>query len=91
MEYRLDLELKLFYSPPMHESGQGLTLIRTLTLPFPPVSEIGICGASIEGASDEPLGFRLEEIFWDVDSRSFSCEHDCRGYGFPIGLDSRGH
>ena len=47
LDYRLDLELRLFYLPPMRESGRGMALTRTLMLPFPPSIEIAVGGSSL--------------------------------------------
>ncbi|NLX07722.1 MAG: hypothetical protein GXY33_21495 [Phycisphaerae bacterium] len=68
--FTLELDLVLYFVPPMVEYGQGITLTRTLDLPFLPVPEVALCGKSIDEAPG-PAGLRLDELTWDVDRQLF--------------------
>jgi hypothetical protein len=54
----------------MNESGPALVLTRTIALPFAPHPELTIAGRDLDHSPD-PLGFRLKELTWDVDRRTF--------------------
>lgn len=69
--FRIELDLHLFFTPLMRETGDGIVLTRTLELPFPPCGEIMIGGKSIEGDCIPPLGYNLKDIVWDVDRQVF--------------------
>jgi hypothetical protein len=68
--YRADLDLLIHFVPPMDEGRQGITLTRSLELPFPPASEVSIYSKHIDDGPD-PLGFRLKDVTWDMDRQLF--------------------
>lgn len=82
--FRVELDLHLFFVPLMQELGDGITLTRTLDLPFPPNSKIMIGGRSIEGDCIPPLGYRLSDILWDVDRETFLAKTVTSHHGSPV-------
>ncbi|QEG40783.1 hypothetical protein [Roseimaritima ulvae] len=70
LEYKLELDLHLFFTPLMQDWGDGIVMTRTLQLPFPPDNKVAIGGRSMEG-DGQPLGYRLRDTVWDVDRARF--------------------
>ena len=42
--FRLELDLRLYFVPLMSDTGNGITVTRTIELPFAPQIELGIAG-----------------------------------------------
>lgn len=82
--FRVELDLHLFFVPLMRETGDGITLTRTLDLPFPPNSKIMIGGRSIEGDCIPPLGYGMSDIIWDIDRETFLAKTVTSHHGSPI-------
>ncbi|MEZ6082287.1 MAG: hypothetical protein R3C56_43410 [Pirellulaceae bacterium] len=64
------LDLHLFFTPLMHEFGDGIVFTQTFTLPFPPSPKIAIGGRSV-GEVMPLLGYKPRDIVWDVDRQVF--------------------
>lgn len=62
--FRLELDLVLHFVPPMDERGPGITLTRTLELPFAPYSGLVIYSRRLDSFPD-PLGFHLNNVVPD--------------------------
>lgn len=84
MSYQLELDLRVHYTPLMDEAGPGISLTRTIQLPFVPTSRVALTGASLERAV--PLGYRLKNIIWDVDRQVFLAHTEMGTHGDPIAL-----
>ena len=89
--FSVEIDLVLRYVPPMVDRGQGMRLTRTVELPFPPSDHINFISATREGweTFDKPLGYRLEEITWELDSNCFLADTHMSLTGLPIALIPR--
>lgn len=68
--FSLELDLILRFMPPMDRIGNGITVTRTIELPFPPYNGLAIYGKGMDDCPD-PIGFRLEEVVWDLNRQVF--------------------
>ena len=68
--YSLELDLELFFVPPMENFGNGICVTRSLDLPFVPHSGLSVFGQDL---TDCPLppGIVLEQLTWDIDRQRF--------------------
>ena len=53
--FKLELDMELYFVPPMEEIGEGICLTREFELPFPPLTGISLAGVALNG-SPSPLG-----------------------------------
>jgi hypothetical protein len=83
--YAVDVDLVLRYVPPMEDHRDGIRLTRTIELPFPPSEDIAVHSKDWEGI-DDPMGYRLKEITWDVDRNRFLAETEVSSTGTPIAM-----
>jgi len=83
-EFKLELDLHLFFTPLMQSWGDGITMTRTIQLPFPPDDNTTIGGRSIEGDCKPPLGYRLNDTIWDVDRERFIATTTADHGGGPL-------
>ena len=83
LEYTLELDLHLFFTPLMQDWGDGIVMTCTLQLPFPPSDKTTIGGRSIEGDC-QPLGYRLRDTIWDVDRKRFIATTTADHGGGPL-------
>lgn len=81
--YRLELDLDLYFVPPMEANHGGITVTQTFTLPFPPSSDLAICGRQIEEHSD-PHGLVLHDVVWDMDREVFTAHTSLESQALPI-------
>lgn len=54
----------------MRDSDRGITLTRSVSLPFPPYDRLRVFSAEID-AYPEPEGLTLRDIVWDIDRGVF--------------------
>lgn len=83
--YAVDVDLVLRYVPPMSDIGAGIRLTRTIELPFPPAEKVSVFSKEWEG-TQEPLGYVLREVTWDMDRQRFLAEAAISVTGTPIAL-----
>jgi hypothetical protein len=83
--YVVDVDFVLCYVPPMLDSGRGIRLTRTIELPFPPAKHIAVFSKEWEVIED-PLGYPLKEITWDVDRNRFLANTESSISGTPIAM-----
>ena len=81
--FRLELDLSLYFAPPMDENGPGLVVTRTFELPFAPSSGMLLCGAPFSEELD-PQGYKLDGVTWDVDRQVFLAKTSLVSVGLPI-------
>lgn len=81
--FLLELDVSLFFVPPMEEHARGIVVTRTLELPFPPTTGLFITGVVING---QPLaqGFKIEDVTWDLDRQRFTATTSLVSQDFPI-------
>jgi len=81
--FKLELDMSLYYVPPMDEHGAGIVITRTLELPFAPSTGMFLCGTPF---SDQPdsMGFKLENVTWDIDRQMFLASTCLFDHGLPI-------
>ncbi len=56
--FKLNLDMELFFLPPMVDNGRGICLTRTFELPFPPTANVLLSGVALNG-TPVPLGYVL--------------------------------
>ena len=83
--YPVHLDFVLRYVPPMADNDHGIRLTRTFELPFPPTEKILVFSKAWEG-QDDPMGYVLKEVTWDIDRGCFLAETELTSSGVPIGL-----
>ncbi len=83
MAYQLELDLHLYFVPPMEEGGGAIVLTRTVELPFVPSENISIYSSAFEDVGSEPLGFSLKDLTWDIDRRVFLAHTVSVSYDMP--------
>jgi len=81
--FNLELDLSLFFVPPMDEHGRGIMLTRKFELPFPPTEGLSLAGQALN-ENPTGLGFVLESVTWDVDRQVFLAHTSLVEQGFPI-------
>jgi len=71
----------------MTDDGPGIRLTRTIELPFPPSRDISVFSKDWEGQDiDEPLGYVLKEVTWDMDRNRFLADTEMSVTGTPIAM-----
>lgn len=86
--YTVHVDLVLRFAPPMSDDGDGIRLTRTIELPFPPVADISVYSKDWEGI-DQPIGYTLKEIAWDMDRSCFLADANLFMEGVPIAMIPR--
>jgi hypothetical protein len=81
--FLLELDVSLYFVPPMAERARGIVVTRTLELPFPPTDGLFITGVAMNG---QPLaeGFKIEDVTWDLDRQRFLGSTSLTSHDFPI-------
>lgn len=69
--FKLDLDLNLLFAPPMDDYGQGIILTRTVSITIQPMSGLFLCGRVLEESGPTDMGFKLEDVKWDLDREVF--------------------
>lgn len=69
----------------MKDEGHGIRLNRMCELPFVPTEDVSIFSKSFEGC-EEPLGYCLKEVMWDLDRECFLAETQYSSIGTPIAM-----
>ncbi len=71
--FDLQLDLKMYFIPPMDENGNAIRLTRKLNLPFPPYDDVRIYDASID---PYPMfeGTPLKNVVWDMSRSRFTAD-----------------
>jgi hypothetical protein len=83
--YPVHLDFVLRYMPPMSDHDHGIRLTRTFELPFPPTEKMVVFSKEWEG-QDDPMGYVLKEVTWDIDRGCFLAETELSSAGVPIAL-----
>ncbi len=68
--FKLDIDMALYFVEPMSEHGQGIRVTRRFELPFVPYPGLLLNALSLNGG-DIAMGYKIEEITWDVDREVF--------------------
>ena len=83
--FAVDVDYVVHFVPPMVDYGHGIRLTRTIELPFPPCEDVSVFSKEWEGMED-PMGYRLKEITWDIDSGRFLADTEMSMTGTPIAM-----
>jgi hypothetical protein len=83
--YPVHIDLVQWYVPPMEDRGHGIRLNRTIELPFPPAAKVSVFSREWERL-DDPMGYYLKEITWDLDRKCFLAETHISATGIPIAM-----
>src|SRR4051812_9097639 len=81
--YELELDLQLYFVPPMEESGKGIVVTRTIELPFVPSAEFSLYSSAFDELGSEPLGFSLKDLIWDIERKTFLAHTAIVSYDVP--------
>ncbi len=81
--FKLDVDMALVYVDPMVEQGPGICVTRQFELPFAPYPGLLLNGRSLNDA-DIALGFKIDEITWDVDRELFFGQSSLTSFDLPI-------
>lgn len=84
--YTFHVDFVLHFVPPMSDHGPGIRLNRTFELPFPPSASISVFSKDWEGM-DDPMGYHLKEIAWDLDRSKFVVGTELSSTRVPIAID----
>lgn len=69
--FKIEVDLHITFVPPMATHDPGITLTRTIELPFPPSADISIYSPRLMEDGSEPMGITLKEIIWDMERQVF--------------------
>ena len=83
--FKLNLDVRLYFDPPMADHGKGITVTRELDLPFPPTEGLFLGGVVLNGVPI-PLGYKIKEVTWDIDRETFFANSSSSLVDFPIAL-----
>ena len=67
----------------MDERSQGIRLSRSLELPFPPTNGLHLAGTAMDDPPS-PLGFRINDLTWDLDRRVFMATTQLIDHNLPL-------
>lgn len=81
--YSLEIDLELYFVPPMEDFGNGISVTRTLNLPFVPHSGLLVFGQELDDCPT-PGGFPLAGVTWDVDRQVFLAKSKLTVHDWPI-------
>jgi hypothetical protein len=81
--FKLNLDVRLYFDPPMVDHGKGVTVTRELDLPFAPTEGLFLGGVVLNGVAT-PLGYKINEVTWDIDRGVFFANSSSSFTGFPI-------
>jgi len=83
--FKLELDLSLYYDPPMQDHGGGIVVTRTLELPFVPTPGVAVWSKDMDECP-EPMGFKLDDIVWDMGRQVFLAKTQLVSSGLPMAL-----
>jgi hypothetical protein len=81
--FKLELDVSLYYDPPMDEHGQGIGLTRIFEIPFHPSSGLYLTGGGLTDPPDA-IGFKIEDVTWDLDRQVFLADTSLFSKDLPI-------
>lgn len=81
--FKLELDVLLYFVPPMTETGRGIAVTKTLELPFGPATGMFLTGFTLNEAN-LPMGFKIEEVTWDLDRSVFLATTSLTEQGLPV-------
>ena len=81
--FKLELDLVLYFVPPMDEHSQGIRLTYSLELPFLPTNGLYLAGVAMDDPLS-PLGFRINDLTWNLDRQFFMATTQLTNHDFPI-------
>jgi hypothetical protein len=83
--FKLELDMRLYFVPPMDEHGRGICVSKSFDLPFAPFNDLALTGDAFgDGAQDD--GYRIEDVVWDMDRKIFLAHSSLTSENFPLGL-----
>lgn len=68
--FKLNLDMNLYFTPPMTDVGRGICVTREFELPFPPTADVFVTAEVFNGVAT-PLGYNLNDLTWDIDRETF--------------------
>jgi len=83
MIFKLELDLHMYFVPPMEEHSGAIVLTRTVYLPFVPAAEITIHSSAFEDMGSAPVGFALKGVIWDIDRHVFLAHTELISHDVP--------
>lgn len=83
--HKVEVEFRHIFTPLMDEHGAGISLLRTIELPFVPTSELAVYSREFD-PTPVPVGLVLKEIVWDMDRQVFLAKSSLIDSGLPIAM-----
>ncbi len=83
--FKLELDLHLYFDPPMADHGDGIAVTRTIDVPFPPWSGLLVYGRELDECPS-PGGWPLKDVTWDVDRGVFLATTSLHSGGVPMAM-----
>ncbi|MFA9476939.1 hypothetical protein ACERK3_01405 [Phycisphaerales bacterium AB-hyl4] len=83
--YKLELDLHLYFDPPMEDRGGGIVVTRTIELPFAPSPGLMVYGQDLDECP-EPGGWPLKDLTWDIDREVFLATTSLSSHGMPMAM-----
>jgi hypothetical protein len=83
--FKVELDLSLYYDPPMEDHGGGIVVTRTLELPFPPTPDLAVWSMEMDECP-EPMGFKLDDLVWDMGRQVFLAKTQISSSGLPMAM-----
>ncbi len=81
--FELQLDLKMYFCPPMDPDGSSIRLTRAVQLPFPPYSDLAIYSTAME-THPIPEGMPLKNVVWDIERQRFTAECTLEHHDLPF-------
>lgn len=81
--FTLDLDLHLYFEPPMTDAGDGIVLTRKLELPFPPYEGLRVFSKTMDDCP-EPMGMTVKDVVWDIDRGVFIADTYVHDHDLPM-------
>jgi hypothetical protein len=68
--FSFDIDMSIYFAEILNEHGRGIRVTRRFELPFVPHQDILLSSFSLNG-DDIPMGYKINEITWDIDRQVF--------------------
>lgn len=82
--FRLEVDFRISFIPPMEEHRPGICLTRAFDLPFPPTEGLHLTGKCFHPDHQTSDGFKLEDVTWDVDRQVFLASTSLVCQDYPL-------
>jgi hypothetical protein len=81
--FDLQLDLKMYFIPPMEENRNAIRLTRKLQLPFAPYNELAVYNPAMDTYPMQE-GMTLKNVVWDMQRSRFTAETTFEQHDLPL-------